>query len=61
MCEQAVTRVVEEANSIRAHASAALGIVLLRSGDAAAAREKLAEALRFDAGGLVADLSRLLE
>ena len=65
LCERAAEAAVEQRE--KAHASAALGIVLLRSGDAAAAREKRAEALRFGVGGLVAkprlvaDLSRLLE
>ena len=60
LCERAAEAAVEQ--HTKAHASAALGIVLLRSGDAATAREKLAEALGFDAAGSVAaDLSRLLE
>ena len=60
LCERAAKAAV--AQRAKAHALAALGIVLLRSGDAAAAREKLAEALGFDAADSVAaDLSRLLE
>ena len=48
-----------------AHSSAALGIVLLRSGDAVAAREKLDEARGHLGDGyptsLMKDLCRMLE
>ena len=44
MCESAVEDTVGKGGRLRAHAAAALGIVLLRSGDTASAREKLDEA-----------------
>jgi hypothetical protein len=44
LCEWARTAAAGEDVDTRAHVTAALGIVLLRSGDAAAAREKLDEA-----------------
>ena len=62
LCKRARTAAAGEEVDIRAHVTAALGIVLLRSGDAAAAREKLDEARELDTHSLVAaDLGLLLE
>ena len=59
LCERAAKSATTPRDE--AHALAATGIVLLRSGDAAAAREKLAEAQALDANSEVAvDLQRLL-
>ena len=63
LCERVVAP--DKLGIIRAHASAALGIVLLRRGDAAAAREKLEEARGHCGNGypttLMGDLCRLLD
>ena len=62
LCERARTAAVGNSVGLRAHVTAAHGIVLLRSGDAAAAREKLDEARELDTHSLVAaDLGLLLE
>ena len=60
LCERAAGAAAEK--DAHAHASATLGIVLLRGGDAAAARQKLADARRLDASCvLAADLDLLLQ
>ena len=62
LCERARTAAVGKDVDIRAHVTAALGIVLLRSGDAVAARAKLAEAQGLDVDlPYLTDLSILLE
>ena len=60
LCERAAGAAAEK--DAHAHASATLGIVLLRGGDTAAARQKLADARRLDASCvLAADLDLLLQ
>jgi Flp pilus assembly protein TadD len=62
LCKRARTALAGGTLASRAHVAAALGIVLLRSGDAAAAREKLDEARELDTHSEVAaDLGLLLE
>ena len=60
LCERAAGAAAEK--DAHAHASATLGIVLLRGGDTAAARQKLADARRLDASCVLAvDLDLLLQ
>ena len=62
LCERARSALAGGTLASRAHVTASLGSVLLRSGDAAAAREKLDEARELDTHSLVAaDLGLLLE
>jgi len=62
LCQQAVAVAASEGRIARADALGAHGIVLLRSGDAVAARTRLAEAQVLDAcNTYVTELSLLLE
>ena len=62
LCKRARTALAGGTLASRAHVTAALGIVLLRSGDSATAREKLDEARELDTHSEVAaDLGLLLE